>query len=169
MTENQDIEEISLRHNRIDILGVRSMEILAKRLSRLRLLDVRNNDIPHYANLKDKSSLIVFFWLHISLMWRLINWFIINNHPHESRALLLALGRWLQPSIGPHSSWSRPRESCSARLALQKVHNSWPLLHGSTVAFGELASKEFRNGLWEGREESKGHGIRGSRQEIGSE
>lgn len=64
MLENQEIEEISVRHNRIDILGVRNMEVLSKRLPRLRLLDVRNNDIPHYANLKDKSSSILFFWLH---------------------------------------------------------------------------------------------------------
>jgi hypothetical protein len=52
---------ISFRCNRIDSLGMRSMNNICKAIPGLKELDVRNNDIPHYANFKGMSSIISFF------------------------------------------------------------------------------------------------------------
>ena len=37
------------------------MENVCRHLRGLKSLDMRNNDIPHYANLKDKNPVIQFF------------------------------------------------------------------------------------------------------------
>jgi hypothetical protein len=55
------LSELSFRSNKIDILGVRHIEALCRKLPSLEQIDLRLNDIPHYANLKDKSPIIQFF------------------------------------------------------------------------------------------------------------
>ncbi len=53
------LEELCLRHNKVDTMGVRYLENIVQK-GKVRI-DVRNNDIPRYTNLQDKYPTITFF------------------------------------------------------------------------------------------------------------
>lgn len=59
MAENQCLEEVEMKYNRIDLMAVKSLETMLKINRNIKSIDLRGNDISNYFNAKEKDSRII--------------------------------------------------------------------------------------------------------------